>query len=314
MKVSLYSMIAGCGLALFTGLGQAQTLTDTVTIEGELTQLENSFQGPAQLAPGSRFVVTIEQDRTATESSATATMKFYEDAVLQMEVMFYDDQGVPISTPVVTTYSSTTMPSIDSRTAQFLFDPQVAEEATYAMQGMDINGRNMDTTINLSETTQTLLTDTSNYPAIAEGAVDALFSFYVMNGDEGRGISMSAEGNVDTISVVFVDTDNDGVPDYLDQCAASLESETVMFDWVDSGVTNYTDASGCTIMDRYAACEPDETQQPSSPWGWFQPVYSGPGYCESQVVYQLQDEGIIDYSEGRMLRNALRLSHDSSTF
>ncbi|WP_411359128.1 thrombospondin type 3 repeat-containing protein [Pseudidiomarina salilacus] len=107
------------------------------------------------------------------------------------------------------------------------------------------------------------------------------------------------------------DADGDGVPDELDSCPASATDETVMFrNWYDSSVTNYVDESGCTIMDHYAKCEPAE-QEEISRFSRFQPRYSGPSYCEKQVSYGLVDEGIIDYTEARMLRDALYMSYRS---
>ncbi|CAB0151118.1 hypothetical protein PSI9734_01532 [Pseudidiomarina piscicola] len=312
MKNTAIALLVTVVVLLIPGTTQAQTLTDTVTIEGQLTQLENSFQGPTALDPGARFVATILQDRTTPLSSSTASMKLYETAMLEMEVVFYDELGTPIGTPIVTSYSAATLPSLIRRDAEFTFDPAALDQASYAIEGTDINGRNMESWIDIDETTQALFTDTSAYPALVEGVVDASFSFYAMNGDQGRGISVTAAGTVESITIVFIDTDNDGVADYLDQCGNSVASETVMFDWLDSGVSNYVDEAGCTIMDVYAACEVEEEEQPSSPWGWFQPVYSGPSHCETQVVYQLQADGVIDYTEGRMLRNALSLSYSSN--
>ncbi|CAB0151113.1 hypothetical protein PSI9734_01528 [Pseudidiomarina piscicola] len=119
-------------------------------------------------------------------------------------------------------------------------------------------------------------------------------------------------GYTTTISALIQDSDGDGVPDEADNCAASQLDETVIFDgWLNSWVTNYVDESGCSIMDHYAACNAEEEEQSSSPWGWFQPVYSGPNYCETQVVYQLQSSGLIDANEGRMLRRALSRSYST---
>lgn len=37
----------------------AQSLTDTITIEGRLTSLSNSFQGPTELGPEASFVAIL---------------------------------------------------------------------------------------------------------------------------------------------------------------------------------------------------------------------------------------------------------------
>ncbi|WP_411360732.1 hypothetical protein [Pseudidiomarina sp. YC-516-91] len=120
----------------------------------------------------------------------------------------------------------------------------------------------------------------------------------------GRTTFISYEEGVD-------DSDGDGIADDIDLCSSSLMDETVIFGgWLDSTVTNHVDDSGCTIMDRYAKCTPEEQEQPSR-FSRFQPRYSGPSYCEKQVSYGLVDEGIIDYTEARMLRDALYMSYRS---
>ncbi|CAB0151120.1 hypothetical protein PSI9734_01534 [Pseudidiomarina piscicola] len=102
-----------------------------------------------------------------------------------------------------------------------------------------------------------------------------------------------------------LDLDGDGIDDALDQCPSSDLAETVSFNWLETGVANPVGANGCSLMDRFAACEAEAEEQPSSPWGWFQPVVSGPTQCERDVIYGAQNEGLIDYTEGRMLRRAL---------
>lgn len=111
---------------------------------------------------------------------------------------------------------------------------------------------------------------------------------------------------VDTVSYVPIDSDEDGIVDAADSCPFSIMDETVSFGgWLETGVTNYVDESGCSIMDLYAACEAEAEAQPAIPAGPVFSAYSGPSYCETQVVYGLQSDGVIDYTEGRMLRNAL---------
>ena len=118
-------------------------------------------------------------------------------------------------------------------------------------------------------------------------------------------------GYTTTISALIEDIDGDGIPDEADSCVESLTDATVMFQgWYDSEVENYVDESGCTIMDRYAACGPQEQEQ-TSRFSRFQPRYSGPSYCQKQVSYGLVDEGIIDYAEARILRDALYMSYRS---
>ncbi|KFZ28213.1 hypothetical protein IDAT_10270 [Pseudidiomarina atlantica] len=112
----------------------------------------------------------------------------------------------------------------------------------------------------------------------------------------------------------IADADGDGVADDVDSCPMSLTDETVSFSGFDSSVTNYVRDNGCTIMDTYAACTANASvEETSSRFGAFQPRLSGPSYCETQVSYQLVDEGIIDYTEARMLRDTLYMSYRSSS-
>lgn len=106
------------------------------------------------------------------------------------------------------------------------------------------------------------------------------------------------------------DSDGDGVPDVSDACSASLqpESGTVWFNSLNSNVTNYVDDSGCTIMDRYAACNVEQEEE-STFTRRSRSVYRGPSYCEKQVAYGLVSDGIISYAEARMLRDALYNSY-----
>ncbi|MBY6063688.1 thrombospondin type 3 repeat-containing protein [Pseudidiomarina sediminum] len=107
---------------------------------------------------------------------------------------------------------------------------------------------------------------------------------------------------VDSVSYseLVDDVDNDGVPDEVDVCPESLLTEFVHFDSGSSGVPNYVDEDGCSIMDHYANCEATTS---SSGAHWFS--YSGPSQCEIQVGYQLYRDGLIDYTELRLLRNAM---------
>ena len=164
-----------------------------------------------------------------------------------------------------------------------------------------------------------------NYPTLRTGE-RSFFMFFGAEGGEMR-LESQAKDGVTAMDVPFQsfftfaegtsidyeddDSDGDGVSDEVDLCSASITDETVIFGgWANSGVTNYVDASGCTIMDRYAACQQEVEEQPTR-FSRFQPRYSGPSYCEKQVSYSLVDEGIIDYAEARMLRDALYMSYRS---
>ena len=185
-------------------------------------------------------------------------------------------------------------------------------------------GAELEYVITLGET----FFDTENSPPAIPPAPGQLFSSFDGYPELNQGvldypitisIRMGAEGPYDTllgralrIGAAIADADADGIADELDTCMFSDMSSTVTFRGLESGVENYVGADGCTVMDRYAACEPQE-QERSSRFSRFQPRYSGPSYCEKQVSYGLFDEGIIDYAEARMLRDALYMSYRSQS-
>lgn len=103
-----------------------------------------------------------------------------------------------------------------------------------------------------------------------------------------------------TVRYVVLDEDGDGVTDDIDQCPASVVTTTVMFGWLDSGVTNAVDANGCTISDRYMDCQEIVAAAATDI-----PSFQGPTYCEMQVTYSLYHDGLVDYSDVRQLRNSM---------
>lgn len=291
----------------------AQSLTDTITIEGRLTSLSNSFQGPTELGPEASFVAILEVDRQAVLETDLPDFRHYEEAVLSAAIELYDSQGQPIETPITTRCDDTTIVSeAPTSSAEIYLTEGDAESAAYLIQGGDFNGRLLACVPELAELVAPLFPESVGFPIPLAGDYEADFDMTIQNGDSMRGISVEVAGVAERITVETIDSDGDGIDDFSDMCPASLTSETVTFEGgYDSGVTNHVDASGCTIMDHYAVCEVEEAEQPTSPWGWFQPLYSGPSYCEKQVSYELVADGVISYSEARMLRDGLYQSHQS---
>ncbi len=110
--------------------------------------------------------------------------------------------------------------------------------------------------------------------------------------------------NVTSFGTAIIDEDGDGVADEADLCPVSITDETVSFGdgSVVADVENVYDANGCSIMDRYAACEATEEEQPVR---GIRSTRSGPSSCEKAVSYDLVADGVISYAEARLLRNAL---------
>lgn len=283
----------------------AQTLTDTITIEGRLTSLSNSFQGDAQLDPEATFLATIEVDRQAPADFIGPSIHQFSDAVVSASIELYDGQGMLIETPIVTRCDETTLVSSGpSSHAYTYFSDGQADSSAYLIWGGDMNGRNLECYPELTAMAAPLFASGTSFPVPLAGEYEALFSMMILNGDIERGISMNIGGVAENITVVSVDTDGDGVPDFADMCSSET-SETVVFQgWYDSGVTNYSDSSGCTIMDHYAACEVVE-----EPVRGIRSVRRGPSSCEKAVSYEMVEQGIIDYAEARLLRSALYESY-----
>lgn len=164
-----------------------------------------------------------------------------------------------------------------------------------------------------SEEPADLFADLSGYPLFIEGETAYPFQYlFAYEGEQQQ--EQESESPLlfgffaiaDFIQYIPLDDDGDGVLNDIDQCPVTIFNETVEFASFDTGVDNVMDEFGCTIMDRYAKChaEPEEeaeqrfTRRSRS-------FYRGPSYCEKQVAYGLVSDGLIDYSEARVLRDAL---------
>lgn len=162
-------------------------------------------------------------------------------------------------------------------------------------------------TIAIRELEQQIFIENPGFPMIVNGDVAAdLFISYFQYESQ----TFELAGTTNFINLVSADTDRDGIIDELDACEASILEQTVLFKgWYDSGVTNYRDDSGCTVMDHYAVCE-----APEEPVRGVRSVRSGPSSCEKAVAYDLVGEGLINYSEARRLRDALYQSYQQQPF
>lgn len=293
----------------------AQT-TETVVIEGGFISSSGSVLSDVGDIERVRAIITYDSSMMSTAGYAGSAT--FTDTFLSVQLQFLDSSGVevPQTFPtVLTTDANGTLTGSwhyfdGPLPAQSQFQV-VLSDTYYETAAMESFTYYVDVT-NSGDNSQAVFEDVNGTFRYVEyfGDGNLQGSLNIFTAMEGSG-SVGFQPDFVYYGGLNEDFDDDGISNLNDSCMFSLTDETVMFDWVDSGVTNYVDESGCTIMDRYAACEAEEATQPTSPWGWFQPVYSGPTYCERQVVYGLQDDGIIDYTEGRMLRNALNLSHSS---
>ena len=175
-----------------------------------------------------------------------------------------------------------------------------------------------ETAILEQETPTQLYAATDGFPQFLLGETEQVIDLYIdrsidpfsenPEAQEQDEYSASLYGYITSISALINDFDGDGIADEVDACEASILGETVLFDgWYDSGVTNYVDDSGCSVMDHYAACEAEEQEAPRR---GIRSVRSGPSSCEKAVSYDLVADGVISYAEARALREAL---YESST-
>lgn len=286
----------------------AQSVTDTITVEGRLDSLTTFTQlgtEEAQLDPEATFVATFEVDRTMPVSYQNNGESRFADALLSSAVELYDGQGEPIQTLIVTRCDDTTFITRDGSQAAF---DQDDGSLAYTAVGGDAEGRGLVCEHLMRPLIEELLPAEPSYPIPVPGEYESDFSAAITNGDISRGIQVTMTGTAERITVEVTDTDGDGVADFSDACV-SVDSETVVFNgWHDSGVTNHTDAQGCTIMDAYAACNVEEEETSRFTRRSFS-YYRGPSYCEKQVAYGLVSDGMIDYGEARALRDALYFAH-----
>lgn len=297
---ALLILVAGC---LSFSLS-AQELTVEVT--GDITTASGYLDSSSVTSITARFTYDTTSPLSGDPSGYT-----YEGAVVRASYEFRDQQGNPVSLPIPNVFelSATSIP--DNLHGSFA---NIGTSFEYSFNTISYTegSEYYLAYFNLSPNEQPLIfADTSSWPLFVEVTNEpSAFSSVVIIETPGTARTR-AELNVHTVRYIdlIADADADGVEDSLDVCPASDLSETVEFDGgLDSGVTNYIDAEGCSIMDHYAKCEPAEQEQEQS-FSWFQPVYSGPSYCEKQVAYGLVSDGVIDYSEARALRNALYNSH-----
>jgi hypothetical protein len=294
-------------LASFTATDAA---AQEVTLE--LNAQVNDLTHYNALVPGSEQVATIRTtvtyDFTNQTPSATGnSLLNFQGQIIRFAHEFFDAQGESVDLGV----------------------PDSIEASDFLYNDLRFTGTNPESTNHYSLSNlwggnaviyQTFFTiDSSNLPGNGYASLDGIprylefsDSAYAMTGR----IYVSFTSNFmesdflvtyTSLSYNLADADNDGVTDELDSCDASLLDETVWFDgWYDSGVTNYGDGSGCTVMDHYAACGADQEEQQVSRFSLRSSFfYSGPSYCEKQVAYGLVSDGLIDYSEARALRDAL---------
>ncbi|MDN7136755.1 hypothetical protein J6J34_00805 [Pseudidiomarina sp. 1ASP75-14] len=278
-------------------------------------ELSGEFIGEIYTADGTigastatSVTVNFTYDTSIPLTGSAATGFTYNGNLIRVTYEFRDAMGNPVNFGLPAPYQ---LPPL--ATPVNLFGSFETDNQTYSFNTLaySLNSENYMAYFNMQDNVRpTIFSQLTAFPRFQEilNEPDAYESLLIIDNGAGFNVSWVYVG-VHTLRYFIQDADGDGIADTLDTCPASVLDPNAMFGVIDSGVPNYVDANGCSIMDHYAACADDTTSAPTSPWGWFQPVYSGPNYCEKQVSYNLVDDGVIDYTEARMLRNALNLSH-----
>lgn len=277
-------------------------------LSGEFIGEIYTADGTVGASTATSVTVNFTYDTSIPLNGSSATGFTYNGNLIRVTYEFRDAMGNPVNFGLPAPYELPPSATPGNLAGSFETDTQ---NYSFNTLSYNFNGEYYRAYFNIQANVRsTIFSQLTAFPRFQEilNEPDAYESTLIINNGAGFTESWVYVG-VHTLRYFTQDADGDGVQDTLDTCPASLLDPNAMFDAIDSGVPNYVDANGCSIMDHYAACAAEEAAAPTSPWGWFQPVYSGPTYCEKQVSYNLVDDGVIDYTEARMLRNALNLSH-----
>ncbi|WP_417687715.1 hypothetical protein [Pseudidiomarina sp.] len=317
-KVLLTAFLAA-GLSVFNHSAEAQETYQETTIEGEIYYAEHpdfqEFTGPLETALTFTVVITEDLDNYNLVEIAGGLATY--DTTTAYEFWLYDSQGMDILYDRVDIRDEDTI--LNDRVA--IYHDSEASFPESAMWGI-IASKTGRTEYSLGPNyfgsrvsplgpaISPLVDLAPPYPQLTTGEIT--FPFQATAEQRIESPNFRFEGTATFISQVLFepDTDEDGVVDRLDSCPMSIMDETVLFDgWYDSGVPNYVDDSGCSIMDYYAVCEAEEQEAPVR---GIRSVRSGPSSCEKAVSYDLVADGVISYAEARALREALYESSSSS--
>jgi hypothetical protein len=308
------------------------------------TEQSSIFPGVPSAEFPLSFTLTIQQDVTSASSEQSGELSFWADLSQEFTIEVFSSSNELLFSETRTSAEQTSQ-FIVGTSAEFDFSQSfnfdyLPREYFYSFIEVqdDLGIRRIE--IDLGVPSFFYLLDGAPFPLVidailAQNPPQPLFASLVgfptfKLGDQSQVISFYIDRSIDpftenpaaaeqnhfysdltgyitSISRIIADADSDGVPDELDDCSASLTNETVWFDgWHDSGVTNYVDADGCTVMDRYAACNAEQEEQEVNRFSFGSSFfYSGPSYCEKQVAYDLVSDGLIDFNEARALRDAL---------
>ncbi|MBY6063665.1 hypothetical protein [Pseudidiomarina sediminum] len=267
----------------FAPAALATTPYDSIIIEGNTSFLEWNIQGDYNANVVPLFRVEIQFDGTLPPTTSTSNEISYLDNIKFIGLR-----------------------------------AQNADNTRYVFGDFDTSSMDSETTYT-DGATQTIvwtLSDNNGHDyELSLTSIDALI-FEAINGNAFPVNSTSATGEFDfvfgfetffmsgiseTITVNLTDHDEDGII-AGDACPMSNLATMVSLNGTTTPIQNRLGENGCTIMDVFAACEAEQSEQQT---GFFQPAYRGSSYCETQAVYSLYRDGVINYNEVRILRSAL---------
>ncbi|WP_411360644.1 hypothetical protein [Pseudidiomarina sp. YC-516-91] len=316
----LLSMSLGLLMTLLFALGPLSSKAQDLGhfIEGPFISAWSLALEPAplpQFDDVARFRIEVEYDTsipmTNSDFNEFLSLAEYSGNIRVVRIMLFDASGNPIDTGLITPFDSSTANSptsyhrsfqIRGSTEQMLSDELIVDARSL------VNEQMLATIIEVDAVSSALHESFSPFPRLFTTELVSPARVDITHATLFDGLRIQGTADVIGTYTLQADADADGVLDDVDLCGTSNLAETVIFrDWYDSGVVNYVDGDGCSIMDRYAACSVEtETRNLFSR---FRPLYNGPSYCEKQVSYALYDEQIITSIEARLLRDALYMSY-----
>lgn len=160
--------------------------------------------------------------------------------------------------------------------------------------GLDIFAYGVGASGDVSSGLASLFDASEGYPTITTGNYSIPFIYFDEFEDFVADVDSfgAVQGFTTSVRYLSDDADNDGVGDDADSCPASDTRDTVVFDWNDSGITNYSFADGCTLSDKFAACNTAAN-------------------CTMKLLNALQKDGDLTIEEATTLRNAAQVGYHS---
>lgn len=302
MSLAMVVMLGTMGLTMgLTPTAHAERLT--LQIWGDIVASDNDNRALLQqegVVTG-RFTVVYESEAIPDLISVPDQRRTYFNTIEKMVFEFLDEDNVPVTLPFHTDY--------DVNEVAHTFGTYL-----YANSLLEYNYENLQFTVNYRTGA-----DISSQNYMAFQSFINVYNARNYFGDEALPIlpkesdynnqRLTLKAHSDDAYTYFYlrnvehhyfgpDNDNDGVMNFYDECAASIQDATLTIDGVNTGIANGVDIDGCSIADHFAACEAQQA-------GSFPLFYSGPTACENGVLYDAYRNGLITYPELRQLRQML---------